>query len=287
MTRPCAKAPSTARPSVSRAPGRHHAQNSQRLRAYARCSDPGERVRHRNALVCDNLRLVYRVAGRQAQVSRLSFEELVQVGSLGLLRAVEAFDGGRGRSLSTFAVPYIRGRMLQEQRDRQDLVRIPRPLWELRHRLTRLQDLRRRDGLRPLRGAGLARALGCSLQNLEAVQQINQVRTMASLDAPLADEDGQEHCLLDHLPAPEAADPALRPDDDDPQWQWLQRRLEQLAPQGRELVLGRVVQGLSWAALGTRLGLAPRRAQQCFEELMEQLRQEAALWSEGGGAVAA
>lgn len=74
-----------------------------------------------SALVAEHVGLVHHVARQLA--SRLSteadFDELVSAGSVGLMQAAESFDGSRGLSFSTFAVPRIRGAMLDELR-RQD-----------------------------------------------------------------------------------------------------------------------------------------------------------------------
>lgn len=81
-----------------------------------RAAQPGH-----DHLVTQHIGLVHHVARQLA--SRLSteadFDELLSAGSLGLMQAAEAFDGSRGLSFSTFAVPRIRGAMLDELR-RQD-----------------------------------------------------------------------------------------------------------------------------------------------------------------------
>ncbi|WP_371734098.1 sigma factor, partial [Synechococcus sp. CCY 9618] len=130
-------------------------RNRRRLRAYADAPDPETRLRWRNLLVEDNLPLVFAIAGRQSREAGLGFEDLAQVGSLGLIRAVEAFDTARNVSLSSFAVPYIQGAMRRERRDRQPMVRIPRPLWDLHQQVLALQEKRRRQGLQPLEAAAL------------------------------------------------------------------------------------------------------------------------------------
>lgn len=71
-------------------------------------------------LIQQHLSLVYQVAW---QVKRrvgdhVTVEELVSAGTLGLIRAVERFDPARGRALSTFAIPRIRGAMLDDLRER-------------------------------------------------------------------------------------------------------------------------------------------------------------------------
>lgn len=135
----------------------------------------------------------------------LPLEDLRQVGSLGLLRAIDAFEPARGRTLSSFAVPYIRGAIQQELRDRASLMRIPRPLWELRRRATVLQDRRRRLGQPQLAPAQLAEALNCSACQVVEALQVGAVVEMRSLDAPTSAEGAEEatgRSLLELLPDP-------------------------------------------------------------------------------------
>jgi RNA polymerase sigma factor (sigma-70 family) len=66
---------------------------------------------------------------------RADVDDLIQVASLGLLKAIERFDPGRGRAFSSFAVPTILGEIKREFRDRGWMVRVPRPMQELKLRL--------------------------------------------------------------------------------------------------------------------------------------------------------
>lgn len=77
----------------------------------------------RNTLLRDNLNLVHHVAHKLARhlADDADVDELVSAGTLGLMSAAESFDPGRGLAFSTFAVPRIRGAMLDELR-RQDHV---------------------------------------------------------------------------------------------------------------------------------------------------------------------
>src|SRR5687768_16694531 len=98
----------------------------------------------RDALLLENLNLVHHVA---RQLSRslavdADFDELVSAGTIGLMTAVRSFDARRGLAFSTFAVPRIRGSILDELR-RQDHVprsvrRKAREIGTARDTLTRL-----------------------------------------------------------------------------------------------------------------------------------------------------
>lgn len=266
-------------------------RNRQWLDARADSSDPRERLAWRNALVAENLNLVRSIAGREARGADLPFDDLVQVGCIGLIRALEAFDPARGNRLSSFAVPYIRGAMRHEHRDRQTLVRIPRPLWELRQQAARLQEERRRLGQGELGGAALAQALGCGDGPLTEALQLGRLADMRSLDAPrpTGREDGGEGCpWLEQLPDPaslavlEAQAPTTATATEEQLW--VRRRLEQLNPLERQLVLGRIDQNRTWVELGHELALAPRQAQRRCLAVLTRLRQEAEAWRQSRGA---
>ena len=88
------------------------ARNKQWFQALAQAnqSKQAELSLHwRNALVRENLALVRQVANRLSKQTGQPFDELVSAGSLGLIRAVEAFDLKRDCNLSSFAVPYMQG----------------------------------------------------------------------------------------------------------------------------------------------------------------------------------
>jgi RNA polymerase sigma-B factor len=270
------------------------------LKAYAASRSQRLRLRWRDALVRANLPLVRQVAARVAPRTGLPFDDLAQVGSLGLIRAIEAFDSRRRVRFSSFAVPYIRGAIAHELRDRGSLLRIPRPLWELRQRATSLeQQLRRERGGGPAR-AELAERLGCPPEQLAEALALQQLTDPRSLDAPLAGEGGEGSplCLLDLLAAPAAAssaeigeDHADHPDDGDDgddsdggdeeseRCRWLRLQLDALPQELRELLTGRQLQGCSWVELGRSLGLSPRMAQRRHAAALARLQEAARDWS--------
>jgi RNA polymerase sigma-B factor len=184
------------------------------LEQLAQCRDHATRVVLRNALVHSNLPLAYAVSSRLGRSQALPQEDLCQIASLGLLRAIEAFRPDRGRSLSSFAVPYIRGAIQQELRDRSSLVRIPRELWELRRRATLLLERQRRRAGVGLGADQLAAALGCAVSKVVEALSLSAVTEIGRLDAPRPGAaEGDAGSLLDGL-----ADPAsLVPSDGDDQ----------------------------------------------------------------------
>jgi RNA polymerase sigma-B factor len=96
------------------------------VQAYRSGRDPAARER----LVERHLPLVRALARRHANRGE-RFEDLVQVGSIGLLEAIDRFDPERGGDFKSFAVPTITGAIRHHLRDRAAVVRIPRRLAEL------------------------------------------------------------------------------------------------------------------------------------------------------------
>ena len=258
-------------------------RNCRWLAAYASSGDETSRLHWRNRLVEANLGLVHSVAARFAGISQLPFPDLVQVGCQGLIRAVEAFDSRRARCLSTFAVPYVRGAIQHEIRDREAWIRPPRPLWDLRQRAMGLLEQRRAAGLPPPRRDALAAALNCSLLELDAAQSLRRAATPLSLDAPQR-QGGEEESLgtwLEQLADPRSLPreaPPLPNRQDLAQRAWLRRQLRAMDAPQRDLVLGRVLLGCTWVELGRELGLHPRMAERRCNAALRQLRTQAETW---------
>jgi RNA polymerase sigma-B factor len=109
------------------------------LRAYHRQGD----LRARESLIRQYLPLVRRLACRHAGRGE-QFEDLVQVGTVGLIKAIDRFELERGVDLASFAIPTIDGEIKRHLRDCASPIRIPRRLQELdpslKVRVTELVD---------------------------------------------------------------------------------------------------------------------------------------------------
>jgi RNA polymerase sigma-B factor len=103
----------------------------------------------RDRAIEEHLPLVSSLARRYVRRGE-PFEDLVQAGTVGLIKAVDRFDPDRGVAFSTYAVPVIEGEIRHHLRDAGSLVRVPRPVSELGARLGRAEsDLTARLGRAP------------------------------------------------------------------------------------------------------------------------------------------
>jgi RNA polymerase sigma factor (sigma-70 family) len=244
-------------------------RNARLLAAYA-----SERsITNRNAVVQANLALVWQAARRESIRSGQGFEDLSQVGCLGLIKAVEQFDPAQGASLSSAALPWIVGAMRHYLRDRCQPLQGGRSLRELNQKAQALQRQRQQDQQPPLSETELVAALGCSLSRWREAQQLHHALRMASLEEPQGLEAGEAVCLREQVADPRPVEPyaaAIRAE----RRQLLRRALRSLERSQRRLLLGRVLQQRAWADLGSQLGLSARVAQRRFSALVELLRRQ-------------
>lgn len=175
--------------------------NQQELSKLHRCRDSRTRLALRNRLVLANLGLVHKVAASQCGKGQLGYDDLVSVGSIGLIKAIESFEPQRGVSLSSYAIPYIRGAMQHEERDRFQPLKTPRRLRELQQRAWSLQNKRQQQGLQPLGEGALAAALGCKIEQLREAGAVRQALRLRSLDAPIGNSNfgDTSQTLLDRV----------------------------------------------------------------------------------------
>jgi len=85
-------------------------------------------IRLRNRIIENNLRLVYDVAFNLSKICTVPIDDLVQIGSMGLISAVERYDPNKGVKFCSFAMPTVKGAILMYLRDKSKIVRIPRKL---------------------------------------------------------------------------------------------------------------------------------------------------------------
>ena len=138
-------------------------------------------------LITAHMPLVEHIARRYRDRGE-PFDDLVQVGAIGLLKAIERFDTERGTALSTYATPTIVGEIKRHFRDRGWNIRIPRRLQELGMRIRSARaDLTQSLGRTPT-VAEIAAALGVDIEEVLEAMESAHAYAPVSLEVPTTDD---------------------------------------------------------------------------------------------------
>jgi RNA polymerase sigma-B factor len=133
------------------------------------------------------------------------FDDLLQVASLGLIKAIDRFEPGRGTKFTSYAAPTILGELKRHFRDKGWSLHVPRDLQERTLAVSReTEALSKQLGRSPM-VREVALALGCSVEEVLEAQEAAASYEAASLDAPAARDDDESASLVDLLGQEDAA----------------------------------------------------------------------------------
>jgi RNA polymerase sigma-B factor len=234
-----------------------------RFSTYRRTGDR----RLRDELVEDHAALAHFLAGRFANRGE-SRDDLEQVALVGLLKAVERFDPGRGLQFSTFATPTILGELKRHFRDRGWAVRVPRRVQELHLQLGRIiSALGQEEGRSPT-PAEVAERAGVSEEDVLEAMEAGSLYRLVSLDGSVtSDDEGGElsSCL----------------GDDDPEFERIEHRAEiaellnVLPERERRIVELRFFENMTQSEIAERVGVSQMHVSRLLARSLERLRAEA------------
>lgn len=217
----------------------------------------------RERLVHVHLPLVRHLARRYADRGE-PLDDLVQVGTIGLLKAMERYDPGRGTPFGAFAVPTVLGEIRRHFRDRGWVVRVPRRLQEMTRTLTTVRAVLTQELGRAPTVAELADRLGTDADRvLEALESAGAYATVP-LDSPGSDESGP----ADTLGADDAAFAMVENRES------LRPLLADLPPRERRILALRFVRGLSQAQIAEEVGISQMHVSRLLARTLAVLRRE-------------
>ncbi|WP_031078054.1 RNA polymerase sigma factor SigF [Streptomyces sp. NRRL S-118] len=222
----------------------------------------------RNTLIEMNMSLVRYAAGRFRSRGADEMEDIVQVGMIGLIKAIDRFEISREVEFTTFAVPYIVGEIKRFFRDTSWAVHVPRRLQEARVELARAtEELRTRLGRTPT-VKELAELMSLSEEEVIEARLASNAYRSSSLDAAInSDSEDGEAALANFIGA---EDPALELVED---FQTLAPMIAELDERDRRIIHLRFVEELTQSQIGERLGCSQMHVSRLLSRALKKLRE--------------
>ncbi|MEX0171655.1 RNA polymerase sigma factor SigF [Streptomyces sp. LMG1-1-1.1] len=221
----------------------------------------------RNTLVELNLALVRFAAARYGSRSE-PMEDIVQVGTIGLIKAIDRFELARGVEFPTFAMPTIIGEIKRFFRDTSWSVHVPRRLQELRLDLARVGDELSQSLDRAPTVAELSEALGIPPEEVVEGMTASNAYTATSLDAQPDDEEGGggEAALSDRLGYEDHGLTGIE------YIASLKPMIASLPERDRQILSLRFVSGLTQSEIGSELGISQMHVSRLLSRTLARLR---------------
>ena len=228
-------------------------------------SSDAQRAVARDDLVALHLPLVEHCARRFRNRGE-PFEDLVQVGTIGLIKSVDRFDTDRGVEFSTYATPTIIGEIKRHFRDKGWAIRVPRRLQELRMQIrSTTAELTQSLGRSPT-PSEIAERIGCTMEEVvEGIESSNAYSTL-SLDASDNSEDSALSMLdtlgvddqgIEHVELRESLKPLL----------------ERLPPREKNILMLRFFKNMTQSQIATEVGVSQMHVSRLLTRTLEHLRE--------------
>jgi RNA polymerase sigma-B factor len=233
------------------------------------------RAEVRDELVALHLPLVEHLARRFRNRGE-PFDDLLQVGTIGLIKAVDRFDRSRGVEFSTYATPTIIGEIKRHFRDKGWAIRVPRRLQELRIAISATSaELLQELGRSPTMSELAARMEVSEEELVEGLESANAYTTL-SLDAPDSSEEGSIR-MIDSL------------GEDDEALEHVENRetikplLAQLDPREKHLLTLRFFRGMTQSQIAQEIGVSQMHVSRLLARTLAKLRESLAEDGTTGG----
>ncbi|MBR3385805.1 MAG: SigB/SigF/SigG family RNA polymerase sigma factor [Atopobiaceae bacterium] len=220
----------------------------------------------RQQLVLNHLNLVRFLAAKFKNRGE-PLEDLIQVGTIGLIKAIDRFDTDRGLEFTTYATPTILGEIKRHFRDKGWSVRVPRRLQELSAKVNQATEELTNELSRSPSVAEVADRLGVSVDEvLEAMES-----SSAYSSVPLEGEGGGDDdspSVLDTF-ATEDAELAAADDRID-----LDAAIAEFSPREQEVIRMRFVDGMTQAQIAEYLGVSQVQVSRLLRRTLQRMQEK-------------
>lgn len=217
----------------------------------------------RNTLVEENIGLVYTIV-RRFLGRGIEMEDLVQIGSIGLIKAIDKFDLSFEVRFSTYAVPMIAGEIKRFLRD-DGMIKVSRPLKELAAKTGAARERLEFSLGREPTIEELAREVGASREEVAA--SLEAGAEVESIYRPVGREDENGGCLMDRIAEKNSENDRVL------NRMVLTALLKDLGEQEQQIILKRYFENKTQTAIASELGISQVQVSRLEKKILRQLRE--------------
>lgn len=219
----------------------------------------------REKLVMSHLNLVRFIANKFKNRGE-PIDDLIQVGYLGLLKAIDRFDPSRGLEFTTFATPTIMGEIKRHFRDKGWSVRVPRRLQELSAKVNQATDTLTSQQQRSPTIAEIADYLDATVDEVLEAMESSSAYSSVSLEAPSGADDDDTPSVIDRY-ATEDSDLAFTDDRI-----IIEEALASFSPRERDVIEMRFLKGMTQIEIAEKLGISQVQVSRLLRRTLKKIQ---------------
>lgn len=219
----------------------------------------------REKLVMSHLNLVRFIANKFKNRGE-PIDDLIQVGYLGLLKAIDRFDPSRGLEFTTFATPTIMGEIKRHFRDKGWSVRVPRRLQELSAKVNQATDTLTSQLQRSPTIAEIADYLDATVDEVLEAMESSSAYSSVSLEAPSGADDEDTPSVIDRY-ATEDSDLAFTDDRI-----IIEEALASFSPRERDVIEMRFLKGMTQIEIAEKLGISQVQVSRLLRRTLKKIQ---------------
>ena len=219
----------------------------------------------REKLVMSHLNLVRFIANKFKNRGE-PIDDLIQVGYLGLLKAIDRFDPSRGLEFTTFATPTIMGEIKRHFRDKGWSVRVPRRLQELSAKVNQATDTLTSQLQRSPTIAEIADYLDATVDEVLEAMESSSAYSSVSLEAPSGADDDDTPSVIDRY-ATEDSDLAFTDDRI-----IIEEALASFSPRERDVIEMRFLKGMTQIEITEKLGISQVQVSRLLRRTLKKIQ---------------
>jgi len=244
------------------------------LQKIRHADSPAQKKELENEVIIEAVPLVRKIASHLARRSTDPTEDILQVGILGLIKAVKMFDYKVSTNFKTYATYFITGEIRHYLRDKASMIKAPREIYELAYRVNKIMnEFKDSDGSLPSESE-IASELQTPVKKIREVMDVERRRHVMSLDQILSYTDSDGQALSEKIPNSKYSSLTEYQENKI----MLTEAMEKLDDNLREVINMNFFQDISQTKIAEKLGISQmqvsRRIKKALKKLFDIINEE-------------